>query len=399
MKTYQFPTLTVLIAVILFSGFTGNCFCQKDPDQMLDWYLETGLLEYAENIGNDFKDSPHAKFCDAWEYLGANNEKSRELAGILVEDYPDFAPGYLVLGTVLSSGFKEYAEAVSHFDRGIDLDPQMALIYLNRGVSRLGLGENEAAKEDFDRVLELKRGNAMGFLLRGVADHRLGNEEAMKADFEIGLQLDYRALSAIPDNLAEEAMNKAIESAPENAIYYYARGYSYFVNGNYRSSRADFSKCIELVPGSSDFYKFSGASKMHMDDFEGSQKDLNYALSVNPDDPENYYYLGILMNDFLKQPAMAQEYMNHAINLDDSHAKYYYERSKAAFKMMNYQEARDDVNRAMQKDHTKGDYYALRGNIKMKTNRPAEDYCPDYKKAMEWGTSYNLKRIMKKTCQ
>lgn len=398
MKPNCFPTLRAIVMLFSLSGFTGHCLSQEDPDELLNWYLETGLVEDAQNIRDVFKDSPHAKFCDAWEYVGANNEKSRELAGILVEDYPDFAPGYLALGVVLSSGFNEYDKAVSHFDRGIELDPGLVLLYLNRGIASLGLGENEAAKEDFDRVMQLKRGFALGYLLRGVTDYRLGDEGAMKENFEIGLQLDYRTLSTIPDNLAEEAMNKAIESAPENAIYYYARGYSYFINGSYRSSRTDFSKCIDLVPGSSDFYKYSGASKMHLDDFEGSQKDLNYALSVNPDDPEIYYFLGILMNDFLKQPAMAQEYMNHALELDDSQAGYYYERSKAAFKMMNYQEAQDDVNRAIQKDHTKGDFYALRGNIKMKTGRPAGDYCPDFKKAVEWGTGYNLKRVMKKTC-
>jgi tetratricopeptide (TPR) repeat protein len=287
---------------------------------------------------------------------------------------------------------------LQQFDRGLEIDPKSTLLYLNRGIAKLGMGDIAAAKKDFDKVLKLKRGYAQAFLLRGVSNYRLGNEDAMKADFEIGLQMDYTALSTIPENLAEEAMNKAIESAPENAIYYYARGYSYFINENYRNSRADFTRCIELVPGSSDFYKFSGASKMHLDDFEGSQKDLNYALSVNPDDPENYYYLGVLMNDFLKQPAMAQEYMNHAIRLDDSQARYYYERSKAAYKMINYQEARDDINLALQKDHTQGDFYALRGNIKMKTDRPVDDYCPDFKKAVEWGTSYNLKRIMRKTC-
>ncbi len=399
MKTKHLSTLIILVSVFLLSGITFNSFGQDYADQLMELYLETGSLEYAEKIRDDYKDSPHAKFCDVWEYINVNNEKSRELAGILVEEYPDFAPGYLAYGTVLSRGFMNYTEAISQFDRGIDLDPKFALLFLNRGVANLGLEKYEAAKEDFDKVLKLKRGNALGFLLRGVADFKLGDEEAMKADFEIGLQLDYRALSTIPENLAEEAMNKAIESAPENAIYYFARGYSYFVNENYRSSRTDFSKCIELVPGSSDFYKYSGASKMHLDDFEGSQKDLNYALSVNPDDPEIYYYLGVLMNDFLKQAAMAQEYMNHAIELDDSHASYFYERSKAAFKMLNYQEARDDVNRALQKDYTKGDFYALRGNIKMKTGRPVDDYCPDYKRAVEWGTSYNLKRVLKKSCQ
>jgi tetratricopeptide (TPR) repeat protein len=96
---------------------------------------------------------------------------------------------------------------------------------------------------------------------------------------------------------------------------------------------------------------------------------------------------------------MAQEYMNLAIELDENKALYYYERSKAGHKMMNHDEALEDINRAIQLDHSYGDFYALSGNIKMKIGNPAEKFCPDFRKAIEWGTTYNLKRAMKKTCK
>lgn len=399
MKNCHHYTFWTLFLILPFAVSANNGRSADDPERLLELYLETGSYNYVEKISEGFPGSPYEKFCEAWEYLDVNNEKARELARALVEDHPEFAPGYFVLGTVMAKGYKEYEEAIVQFDRSVELDPEFMRSYLNRGIAKIGLKDYEGAKSDFDRVMKLKRGYALGFLLRGVANHGLGDDDAMKADFEIGLQLDYRALSTIPDKIAEEVMDKAIESAPENAIYYFARGYANFVNENYRSSRADFDKCIELVPGSSDFYKYSGASKMHLDDFEGSQRDLNYALSVNPDDPEIYYYLAILMNDFLKQPAMAREYMNHGIELDEYNTLYFYERSKAAYKMMIYEEARNDINRALQLDHRRGDFYALRGNIKIKMGNPAGDSCPDFKKAIEWGTSYNLKRIIKRSCQ
>ena len=394
--------LTSLRAALLFfilTIFPAIYLSADDPDQLLQWYIETGSNEYAEKIREQYPESPHEKFCNAWEYLNANNAIARELAGELVKDHPDFAPAYFALGSILAIGYREYSEAVSMFDRSIELDPGCIYSYRNWGIAKIGLEDYTGAKEDFEHLMKLKRGYAEGFLLRGVANHGLGDEEAMKADFEIGLQLDFQSLSRIPGDLAEEAMDEAIESAPDNAIYYYARGYASFVKGNYRSAGTDFGKCIELVPGSSDFYKYSGASKMQYDDFKGGQKDLNYALSANPDDPETYYFLGILMNDFLKQPTMAREYMNLAIGLDESNELYYYERAKAAFRMMDYEEARNDINRALLLDYRKGDFYALRGNIKMKTGTPPEDYCPDYAKAVEWGTTYNLKRVMKKSCR
>lgn len=399
MKTNRFPILRFIIPVLLFVGISDVSFCAEDPDQLLKWFLETGSREYAEKIRNEFPGSPHEKFCSAWEFIDANNEKARELAKQIVRDHPDFAPGYFTLGKAVILGSEDYAEALSQFNRCIEIDPEFLDAYHLRGIAKIGLEDYAGAEEDFNRVLKLRRGFAQGYLLRGVANYNLGDDEAMKADFEIGLQMDYTALSTIPAKLADDVMDKAIEGAPDNAIYYYARGYSSFVNGNYRSASADFKKCIELVPGSSDFYKYSGASRMHLEDFEGSQTDLNYALSVNPDDPETYYYLGVLMNDFFKQPTMAREYMNLAIELDQTDEMYFYERAKAAFRMMDYEAARNDISTALNLSHRNGDFYALLGNIKMKAGDPAGDYCPDFRKAVEWGTSYNLKRILKKSCQ
>lgn len=399
MKTTCSILPNAFLFLLFCIGFSGHCDGSDDPDQLLDSYLETGSYEFVERIREGFPGSPHEKFCDAWEYMDANNDKSRDLSSELVSEHPDFAPGHFALGTVLAFGFKEYDESIAHLDRCIEIEPDFTEAYLNRGIAKIGTGDYHAAKEDFEYVLQQKRGFARAFLLRGIAENGLGDEEAMKADFEIGLQMDYRALSEIPGDLAEPAMNRAIEAAPDNAIYYFARGYLHFEKGNYRLASADFDKCIELVPGSSDFYKYSGASKMNIEDFTGGQKDLNYALSVNPDDPETYYFLAVLMNDFLKEPAIAREYMNYAIGLEKNSARFYYERSKAAYQMMDYQEARDDINRALLLDHRKGDYYVLRGYIKMKTGNDPDDFCADFRKAVEWGTAQNLKRVLKRSCK
>lgn len=410
MKPHRISTLITTIAIVSIvilnpspaigsPGVSTTFPAADDPDQLLNYYLETGSLEFADQIREGFPGSPHSAFCDAWEYIGANNEKARALSLDLTTDHPEFAPGHFVHGAVLISGFKKNQEAIVQMDECIKLSPDFLLAYQYRGIARFNLEDYEGAKEDFEKVMKLKRGYAEGFLLRGIVHQKLGDRDAMKADFEIGLQMDFMALSRIPGLMATDAINEAIESAPDNANYYYARGYSCFIKGNFRSASSDFGKCIEMVPGSSDFFKYSGASRMQIDDPEGGQKDLNFALSVNPDDPEIYYYLGVLMNDHMKQAAMAREYLNNALDLDESNALYYYERSKAAYKLLDFEAARDDINRALQLDHRKGDFYAMRGNVKMKLGTSTDDYCADFRKALEWGTTYNLKRTMKKSCK
>jgi tetratricopeptide (TPR) repeat protein len=387
--------LIILIPVKNIAAQSGK----ENPNALLEGYLETGSVEYLEKINEYFPDSPYSMFCEAYEYIDIDKIKARELAEALITSHPDFAPGYFALGTLLVSGYKEYEEAINQFNISVELDNKFGRNYQNRGIAYLGKGDYSSAWDDFNQLINIKRGYALGYILRGVANHGKQMNEDFLADFEIGLQIDHQALASIFSTQVSEALDKAIESTPENIIYLYARGYANFVNGNYRIASADFTKAIAMVPGSSDFYKYSGACKLFLDDSEGAQTDLNIALGSNPDDPEIYYYLGVLMNDVQDQPSRANEYLNNAIELDNQNGDYYFERSKSLYEMNSYEAALNDINLALELNHRKGDFYALRGHIKMKLGNSTDDCCKDYYSAVEWGTSYNLKRILKKTCK
>ena len=370
----------------------------SDPGILLEHYLENGDIESMEMIKEQFPESSYHHFCDSYNLLHIDNNKAQELAESLIRDYPDFALGYFALGTIYASGLRQYSTALIQFNKSIDLDPQFSLSWLNRGITKMELKDFQGAREDFNQAIKLKRGYALGYILRGVANYRLGQTDAMLADLEIGLQLDFKALANVLD-ISEDAVSKAIEMAPENANYYFSRGYAHFTEQNYRPALADFTKAVNTVSGSSEFLKYAGATKVYLEDAAGAKTDLNHALGINPDDPEIYYYLGMLMNDIEEQPSRAFEYFSLAIEQEDTNPLYFYQRSKSSYNLMDYQSARDDINMALYLDHHSGDCYALRGQIKMKMGNPAADYCYDFKRALEWGTTYNLKRIIKKSCQ
>lgn len=392
-------TLNICLSTLLLFQYSMISYAQgRDPEVLLEHYLETGDIRSMETIKEQFPESAYHHFCDIYELLHVNNQKAKELAESLIRENPDFAPGYFVLGTIYGNGLGQYSTALIQFNKSIDLDPQFPIFWINRGIAKIELKDFQGAREDFNQAVTLKRGYALGYILRGVANYNLENTDATLADLEIGLQLDYKALSNVLE-IAGDAVDKAIEMAPENVNYYFSRGYAHFANENYRPALADFTTAVNMVSGSSEFLKYAGATKVFLDDADGAQTDLNIALGINPDDPEIYYYLGILMNDIEKQSSRAFEYFNLAIELDDTNPMYFYQRSKSSYNLLDYQSARDDINMALYLDHHSGDYYALRGQIKMRMGNQAEDYCYDFKRAVEWGTSYNLKRIMKKSCQ
>jgi tetratricopeptide (TPR) repeat protein len=369
-----------------------------DPEVLLERYLESSDIESREAIKEQFPESAYHHFCDSYELLHINDQKAKELAEALIREHPEFALGYFALGTIYGNGLREYSTAIIQFNRSIELDPEFPRSWLNRGIAKMGLKDYQGAWEDFNRAIGLKRGYALGYILRGVASYKLEDTEAMLSDLEIGLQLDFKALSNVLD-LAADAVGMAIEKAPENVNYYFARGYAHFDHQKYRSALEDFNRVVNMVTGSSEFLKYAGATKVFLEDAEGAQTDLNIAQGINPDDPEIYYYLGILMSEVEEQPARAFEYFDLAIELEDTNPMYFYHRSKSSYDLMDYQAARDDINMALYLDHHSGDCYALRGHIKMKMGSQAEDFCHDFKRAEEWGTSYNLKRIVKKNCR
>lgn len=392
------PLITCLLGILLLQISLIVYPQISDPEVLLEHYLETGDSKSLEKIKGQFPESAYHHFCDSYDLLDIDNIKAKELAEALIREYPDFALGYFALGTVYGSGLEEYSTALIQFNKSIDLDPQFPISWLNRGIAKIKLKDFQGAKEDFNEAIKLKRGYALGYILRGVANYSLEDNDAMLSDLEIGLQLDFKALANVLE-IAGDAVNKAIEMAPENVNYYFSRGYAYFVDKNYRPALTDFTTAVNMVSGSSDFLKYAGATKVFLEDAKGALTDLNIALGINPDDPETYYYLGILMNDIEEQPSKAFEYLNLAIELDDTNPLYFYQRSKSSYNLIDYQSARDDINMALYLDHHSGDYYAFRGQIKMKMENPAADFCYDFKRALEWGTSYNLKRIMKKSCQ
>ena len=371
---------------------------KSDPEVLLDRYLESNDIESREAIKEQFPESAFHHFCDSYELLHVNDQKAKELAEALIREHPEFALGYFALGTIYGNGLGQYSTAIIQFNKSIELDPEFSRSWLNRGIAKMGMKDYQGAWEDFNYAIVLKREYALGCILRGVASYKLDDTDAMLSDLEIGLQLDFKALSNVLD-LAGDAVSMAIEKAPQNVNYYFARGYAHFDHKHYRPALEDFSRVLNMVTGNSEFLKYAGATKVFLEDAEGAQTDLNIALGINPDDPEIYYYLGILMSNVKEQPARAFEYFHLAIELEDANPLYFYHRSKASYDLMDYQSARDDINMALYLDHHSGDCYALRGHIKMKMGSPVKDICHDFLRAEEWGTSYNLKRIMKKTCR
>ena len=99
---------------------------------------------------------------------------------------------------------KEYEGAIKDYDKAIELDPNYALAYMNRGIAKAQLKQYSAAIADYDKAIELDPNFALAYHNRGVAKYNLAQYNAAIADYD-----------------------KAIELEPNFAPAYYARGLIY----------------------------------------------------------------------------------------------------------------------------------------------------------------------------
>ncbi len=83
--------------------------------------------------------------------------------------------------------------AVADYTSAVELDPQYAKAYNNRGNAYASLGETERAIEDYDVALELDDTLSLAYFNRGLMYYRLTEYEKAIADLETYLEVEVRA--------------------------------------------------------------------------------------------------------------------------------------------------------------------------------------------------------------
>jgi tetratricopeptide (TPR) repeat protein len=120
----------------------------------------------------------------------------------------------------------QYALAISEYTKAIEIDPQFAEAYGNRGISYYdmgNLGNLDLAIKDLTKVIELEPENANAYHHRGLAWYFTENFDKAIAD-----------------------LTKAIELNPKDAVAYYHRGLAWRGKGDYDKAKTDYDKAKEL---------------------------------------------------------------------------------------------------------------------------------------------------------
>ncbi len=220
---------------------------------------------------------------------------------------------------------KKYEEALSDFNKAVELDPNFAQVYNNRGALLMDLNRYEESKKDFDRAVALQPQFAFAYNNRGMLMHKMENDSAALYDYNKAIEMKpefteaYFNRGIIFENFKQhdEALNdynKVVALNPNYILVYNNRGNILMNAKRYDEALSDYNKTIELNPNSPNAYLNMGTLYTYEQKYEDAIANYTKALELAPDFGQGYYNRAIVENTMGKnEPCCAD--LQKAISL------------------------------------------------------------------------------------
>jgi len=150
-------------------------------------------------------------------------------------------------------------QAMSDYNKAIELDPNMAEAYSNRAIVYINYSNFTQAIVDLNKAIKLKPNNAKAYNSLGSIYLKQGNLIEAMSDY-----------------------NKAIEINPNIAEAYSNRGSIYSKQGNLIEAMSDYNKAIEINPNIAEAYFNRGNLYAKEGNLIEAMSDYNKAIEINP---------------------------------------------------------------------------------------------------------------------
>ena len=212
---------------------------------------------------------------DDYFYRAYDKHRKGDLRGAIadytkaIEIDPNYANAYVDRG-VAKDDLEDYYGAIADYTKVIEIDPNEAKAYYNRGNSKGNLEDYKGAIADYTKAIEIDPNYAAAYNNRGYAKRKLE---------------DY--YGAIAD------CTKTIEIDPNNAAAYYNRGIAKHKLEDYYGAIADYTKAIEIDPNIANAYYNRGVAKRKLEDYYGAIADYTKAIEIDPNFAVAYNNRGI----------------------------------------------------------------------------------------------------------
>jgi tetratricopeptide (TPR) repeat protein len=194
---------------------------------------------------------------DLFVLLGVYDIDSGRIT-VLVNEFSPLteAAKYLDEGTALY--YKgDYEKALQAYEKTIELDPDYAGAWYNKGVSLVKLDRHKESLKAFEKVLELDPDNAGAWYNKGVSLVNLGRykeslkalEKALKLSPESTVALSYKGIALAKLGRYEQALaayDRVLKLNPDDASAWYNKACAYALSGDKGKALESLSTAIGM---------------------------------------------------------------------------------------------------------------------------------------------------------
>ena len=268
-----------------------------------------GIREVVNKMQSQTSDSAQKEALSNWIFQQGNflitiGQIDRSIEAYLraIELDPDSAKIYNNRGNAYEIK-NDVDLAITDYTKAIELDPELAVAYSNRGAAYDIKGYADQAIVDLDKAIELEPDNAVAYCNRGIVYQGKGDVDLAIKDYTkaIDLSLDYavayynrgKAYHTRGDlDRAVEDYRQAIKLKPDYVEAYINRGVAYRRKGKIDLAIKDYTKAIDLNPGNDKAYKNRGMAYYMKGAYDRAIEDYSQVIELNPDD-KAYFTLGM----------------------------------------------------------------------------------------------------------
>jgi protein O-mannosyl-transferase len=359
----------------------------------------------------------------------------------VIEKYPAAAIAYNNRGVAYAE-VEKYNEALSDYNKAVDIDPKHAEAYSNRGVTKAALKDFTGAKQDYNKAIELRPFYPDAYYNRGNIFKDLNDTSSAIRDYTKVLSINPSHSGALNNRGLErrlakdykgalEDLNKAIKINPANAEAYANRALVEMDLGDISGAQQDNEKAVKLDPNFGTGYlqradaknaakDFSGALadynlvlqrdannaealfkraviKITFNDNSGAITDLSRVIAIIPGNVEAHIQRGIAKNNLKDHQGAIADY-NKALEIKPGSAEVYSNRGIAKYDLSDLKGALEDYNKATTLKPDFAEVFCNRGLLKasLKDNKGA---LADYDKAIslkpDFALAYNNRGVLK----
>jgi tetratricopeptide (TPR) repeat protein len=248
---------------IVIGGITAICFqLSKSPPKDMDKLIPSWA---------------HPKFSseDAWK-------ASEKLFTAQIKKYPHRANLYRERG-LIRWWLDRKDEAMSDFNKAIELDPKDYLCLSYRGQLHTHKNEYDDAIRDLDKAIELEKNDGSLYYQRGIAYHWKDKLSEAQKDYEKSLTFDYdkrRVHNALGRVLKKrKELDKAIFEFQESTKYP-EESSSFSSNANDSAEESPFSDLIDLLIAKGRIREANDAANAWLNDTSKEESAYDYSAST-----------------------------------------------------------------------------------------------------------------------